>query len=485
MTKPTHTIIGPPEIVAFNPNKGAQSKFLRSKKKERWFFAGNRGGKTFVGTRDIGLDMTGLHRFRPRFGRTWDPEKEFAERAKRGTMVWWACAPDYPNNWRPTIMPYFREMLRPLNAVWKSQDHVFVFHVKVQGPSGKIYEWDCEIHAKSYEAGRSKFQSAGIAGVWFDEEPPYDIYEESIMRVAKEWDLWITGTMTPVLGMTWVYRDIFEPVSAKDGHPWQAVFLGHTLENKENLPKEEIKSLMARFPEGSPERTIRLEGRFLRRSGLIWSEFNRDVHVIPDFDPNKAGPGTWTLYRGIDLGWNNPTAVVWAAVNRENEVFIYREYYERDRNLADHATAIRVLSGDEAYRYSVVDPAARQTDPVTGTSLLDTMIQYGVPCIPGDNNVPKGITKVAEYFRINEETKRPKLFICECCHNLIREVRSYHYQTQTSRAKDTRNPVDKPQKKDDHLADAIRYLLMSTPKHFTPILTVKEEQHAEWDDTGY
>lgn len=61
---------------------------------------------------------------------------------------------------------------------------------------------------KSCDQGREKFQGTSLDYVWFDEEPPKDIYEECRMRVFdRKGDIF--GTMTPLKGLTFVYEEIF------------------------------------------------------------------------------------------------------------------------------------------------------------------------------------------------------------------------------------------------------------------------------------
>ena len=61
---------------------------------------------------------------------------------------------------------------------------------------------------KSCDQGREKFQGASLDFVWFDEEPPRDIYIECKMRLLDRRGE-IFGTMTPLKGLSWVYDEIF------------------------------------------------------------------------------------------------------------------------------------------------------------------------------------------------------------------------------------------------------------------------------------
>ncbi len=61
---------------------------------------------------------------------------------------------------------------------------------------------------KSYDQGREKFQGTSQHWIWLDEEAPKEIYTECQMRLMDtEGDMF--GTMTPLMGLTWVYDDIY------------------------------------------------------------------------------------------------------------------------------------------------------------------------------------------------------------------------------------------------------------------------------------
>src|SRR5262249_30138481 len=54
---------------------------------------------------------------------------------------------------------------------------------------------------KSYDQGRTKWQAETLDFVWFDEEPPMDLYTEGLTRTnATQGIVWLT--FTPLLGMS-------------------------------------------------------------------------------------------------------------------------------------------------------------------------------------------------------------------------------------------------------------------------------------------
>lgn len=54
---------------------------------------------------------------------------------------------------------------------------------------------------KAYEQGRAKWQGDTLHGVWFDEEPPLDIYTEGLTRTNAT-DGIVQLTFTPLKGMS-------------------------------------------------------------------------------------------------------------------------------------------------------------------------------------------------------------------------------------------------------------------------------------------
>ena len=62
---------------------------------------------------------------------------------------------------------------------------------------------------KSYEQGRGKWQGDTLNGVWFDEEPPMDIYIEGLTRTNATGGFAMM-TVTPLKGMSEVVRLFLE-----------------------------------------------------------------------------------------------------------------------------------------------------------------------------------------------------------------------------------------------------------------------------------
>lgn len=65
---------------------------------------------------------------------------------------------------------------------------------------------DSILQFKTYEQGRERWQGPTLNGIWYDEEPPWDIYEEGMTRTNTTEGPNVL-TFTPLLGMSQVVRE--------------------------------------------------------------------------------------------------------------------------------------------------------------------------------------------------------------------------------------------------------------------------------------
>ncbi len=80
---------------------------------------------------------------------------------------------------------------------WRTNPPDLVDTIRVRHVSGR----DSILGFKSYDQGRKKFQGTGRHVIWFDEEPPLDVYSEALIRTATLNGI-IMLTFTPLSGMS-------------------------------------------------------------------------------------------------------------------------------------------------------------------------------------------------------------------------------------------------------------------------------------------
>jgi len=164
--------------------------------------------------------------------------------------------------------------------------------IRIRHASGDI----STIQLKSYEKGREKWQGETLDFVWFDEEPPADIYTEGLTRTNATNGMTLI-TFTPLLGMTEVVRRFLLE------KPPGTHVTTMTIEDAEHYTPEQRAAIIATYPEH--ERKARTQGIPQLGSGRVFP-FDRSQVACESFPV----PEHWPQICGIDFGWDHPSAGV-------------------------------------------------------------------------------------------------------------------------------------------------------------------------------
>ena len=236
------------------------------------------------------------------------------------------------------------------------------------------------------------------------------------------WELWMKGQREEDGWKSWKFNTIDNPY----------------------IPDEEVEEARKTMPEGYFRQEY--EGSFEDFTGLIYPEFSSKYLIEPVYIPE-----VYTRVGAIDPAITGTTAVLQGAFDEDGNVIIYDEYYEPNKRVSEVCENIR---NDKVRWY--IDPAAVSSKIQREGSLYSLYDEYheqGVRPHKAENDVEAGINRVGEYFR------QGKIKIFNTCHNLIWELERYHWsQTKVSVKGE---PKPSPYKKDDHLCDCLRYLIMS------------------------
>lgn len=201
-----------------------------------------------------------------------------------------------------------------------------------------------------------------------------------------------------------------------------------------HLTEEAKKELFASIPEY--QRDARTKGIPQLGSGLIYKTPLADI-TVGDFKL----PPHWPRAFGLDVGWNW-TAAVWSAWNQETDtVYLWSAYKRGEAEPSVHADAIRARGKTIP---GVIDPAAAGSNQLDGRKLIEMYRGLGLDLHPADNAVEAGIYEVWQRL----STGRLKVF--ESMQEFFYEYSRYQ--------RDERGRV---KKNDDHLMDAMRYLILS------------------------
>jgi hypothetical protein len=183
--------------------------------------------------------------------------------------------------------------------------------------------------------------------------------------------------------------------------------------------------------------------KFTAYEGLIYPEFDPKFHVR-SFDYEPAYRNYWTF----DWGFSNPFVCLDVSVSPSDDVYVWREYYVKNRSILDHIKALKERENPDGFHVDAMfgDPAGAG-DIATMGMLLGKVFAERV-------EVTEGIEKIKWLLKLQEPDFTPKLFIHPRCENLIREMHMLRMETNRTPGK---NAPDKQHKFNDHACDALRY----------------------------
>lgn len=324
---------------------------------------------------------------------------------------------------------------------------------------------DSTIDFLTYAMTLEKFGGVPRHMIGFDEEPPRPIFNESLMRLKDFDGIWVIAA-TPVNGIDWIYDLLVEP--SQNGELTEV----KTFELDAKLNPYLLGGNDEKFYIGmdKEERSIREEGKYVARSGLVFPHFKDQIehHVrIRDWRGRKV-----EHYATVDHGWNNPTAWLWICVFTDGTAHVFAEHYKSETKIAEHARIVLErerswgITEDDIQR--VGDPAMNQHNAINGMTFIQTYTEHGVFIGTEGitNNVSVGVEKLQDWLAIGADGWS-KLTISPNCKNLIRELKKLRWASyESAKMAYAKNKQEEIHKKDDHAFDALRYwaTLMPDPR---------------------
>ena len=240
----------------------------------------------------------------------------------------------------------------------------------------------------------------------------------------------------------------YGPSHARAGQPlFQRKFIPARLtDNPYLMHSGEYEAMLLSLPE--VERRRLLEGDWDVAEGAAFSEFDRTVHVVEPFEV----PTNWPRIRAADYGFSSPSCVLWAAIDWDSNVWVYRELYKKGLTGEDLGDLIIQLEAlDPPMQISVLDKSCWSKTGL-GPSIAETMMTKGVRWVPSDSNRMAGKIEVHRRLKMDGMTGQPRLRIVSTCTNLIRTLPTLPLSKTNSEDVDT--------KAEDHAYDALRYMVM-------------------------
>lgn len=403
---------------------------------ERLALCANRVGKTeTMGGYEVVCHLTGLY---PHWwnGRRFNRPTEWWAAGKTGQTVRDILQKKLlgPKHAIGTglIKPELIKGITPRSGIPEAVDTIRIKHI-----SGGI----SELGFKSYDQKRQSFEGTKKDGIWMDEEPSLEIYAECVMRTT---DTSGTGkanglvimTFTPLLGMSETVLQFLPSGEIQERSQDSKTVIMATWDDAPHLNQAVKEKMLASIPPF--QRDARTKGVPQLGSGAIYP-VSEDTYLVDPFQIPKHFPRAY----GFDVGWNR-TAAIWGARDLESDIiYLYSEHYLGEEKPIVHADSIK---GRGDWIPGVIDPASHGRSQEDGRALFDKY--RAKPCSldieHAANAVETGI------YAVWERLSAGKLKVFRNLEKWKGEVRLYR-----------RDEKGKIVKKNDHLMDATRYLIMS------------------------
>jgi len=303
---------------------------------QRLLMAANRIGKSYCGAAEMAFHLTGLYP-------DWWKGRKFNnpitawcggisnETTRDIVQAELLGSPDDPEA--------FGSGAIPRKLIVKTERKPGVPNAKAVALIRHVTGTNSSLFFKAYEMGVEKWQGRSVDCVWLDEEPSREIYSQAVTRTLDRRGM-VYMTFTPEAGMTETvaaFMNNIQPGQSLSNATWDDA--SEKITSMNGLAGHLAESVMVQILSAySPhEREMRRYGRPSIGSGLIFP--------IPD-DRISCSPihikSFWPRIAAIDFGWDHPTAVVWCAIDPDEDIFyIYDCYRESKASPATHSERIR------------------------------------------------------------------------------------------------------------------------------------------------
>jgi len=293
---------------------------------------------------------------------------------------------------------------------------------------------------------------------WFameqaEEFPDDTAFQFLKMRLRRKVDFRTGFVIANANGHNWIWR-----IWKKDGAPHNHELIESTTLDFADIHAPDYIENLKTLPDKLYRRYVL--NSWEEAEGLVFDEWDESRHAI---NPRDI-PETWERGFVLDHGFRNPTAVLYYAIDHDGTIWLYDEHYEREKPVSHHAACIKGKTNNLS---GWADPSIFSKTQSKGSyifSIADEYRDFGVNLMPALKEEEN-----AAISRVNEFLKAGRIKVFRTCSNFIHEIGNWKWEAP--KAGNTLNLKERPQDKDNHLMDCLKYLVQtrfSAPKADKP-----------------
>ena len=303
---------------------------------QRLLMAANRIGKSYCGSMELSYHLTGLY-----------PDWWNGRVYKQPIVAW---AGGVSNETTRDIVQFellgspddpeaFGSGTVPKNYIIKTERKPGVPNAKSVALIKHVSGGNSSLFFKAYEMGVEKWQGRSVDCIWLDEEPSREIYSQAVTRTLDRKGM-VYMTFTPEAGMTETVASFInriQPGQALVNATWDDASERVKSASGKNGHLSEVVMEQILSSYSPHEREMRRYGRPSIGSGLVFPIDEEKLLTEPIHIESH-----WPRIAAIDFGFDHPTAVVWCAMDNDNDTFyIYDCYRVAKASPSVHASAVR------------------------------------------------------------------------------------------------------------------------------------------------
>lgn len=336
------------------------------------------------------------------------------------------------------------------SIIWSPHTKNLIKDVKIKHKSGR----STVVSLKSYTQGQDVMMGPVIDVIWIDEEPiDVEIYPQALIRTTNgnnhKGGL-VMMTFTPENGMTPLVTQFMN-----DRQKGQAL-VNVTWEDAPHITPEVREQLLASIP--PHQRDMRTKGIPLLGSGQIFP-INEDHIKCAPFEI----PSHWPRIAGIDFGWDHPTAIVWLAIDPDNQIVYVTDCIKASERIVSEWSIIINKRQPEWIPVSWPHDGL-QHDKNAGIQLAQQYMNEGVNMLESRATFEDGTNSVeAGIYQMLDLMKTGRWFVFSHLTEWFDEFRMYH------------RDKGKIVKLNDDILSATRYAYMML-RHAEP------EPYDDWEE---
>lgn len=270
-----------------------------------------------------------------------------------------------------------------------------------------------------------------------------------------------------------------------------AVAMLHYTADPEKDPERDGKEWYENERMGTPKATWLKEYEidFTTKAGKLvygpeFCDFDPKIHFLNSF--SLPEPVEYLI--SLDFGQRHPTCALVGAWTLDGVLYIIDEYYKpalpsvSSREMFEQFAYLmpgvlekksideKRLMAMNTFQIRVIDPSTIAKNRIKKTgydeipySIIEEFYDNGWDFTPGSNDRDAGITRVREYFQLDENGKAHLYIFKDKCPHLCWELQHYRYRELSEQQKKVQGESEDVIKKNDDAVDALRYMIMTRP----------------------